>query len=124
MNDTYVEQVVASAKAAIETLDAKGVIDPKRVGVGGHSYGRHDGQPAGPLGPLRRRNREVRAYNRTLTPFGSRASVGRLEAPELYMKMSPFTYANKINEPILLITARPITTRGLSRSSPSASSRP
>ena len=39
MNDTYVEQISAAARAAIETLDKKGVIDPKRVGVGGHSYG-------------------------------------------------------------------------------------
>src|SRR5262249_23350635 len=39
MNDTFLEQIAAAAKAAIETLDAKGVIDPRRVCVAGHSYG-------------------------------------------------------------------------------------
>jgi len=44
------------------------------------------------------------AYNRTLTPFGFQAERRTLwEAPELYMKMSPFLHANKLNEPILLI---------------------
>jgi dipeptidyl aminopeptidase/acylaminoacyl peptidase len=39
MNNTFVEQIVGAAKAAIDTLDAMGVIDPKRVVVSGHSYG-------------------------------------------------------------------------------------
>ena len=39
MNDTFIEQIVSGAKAAIDHLDALGIIDPKRVGVGGHSYG-------------------------------------------------------------------------------------
>ena len=105
MNDTYVEQVVASARAAIETLDAKGVIDPKRVGVAGHSYGAfmtanllaHSDLFAAGIA-------RSGAYNRTLTPFGFQSERRSFwEAPELYMKMSPFTFANKINEPILLI---------------------
>jgi dipeptidyl aminopeptidase/acylaminoacyl peptidase len=105
MNDTYVEQVVASARAAIETLDAKGVIDPRRVGVAGHSYGAfmtanllaHSDLFAAGIA-------RSGAYNRTLTPFGFQSERRSFwEAPELYMKMSPFTYADKINEPILLI---------------------
>jgi dipeptidyl aminopeptidase/acylaminoacyl peptidase len=105
MNDTYVEQVVASARAAIETLDAKGVIDPKRVAVAGHSYGAfmtanllaHSDLFAAGIA-------RSGAYNRTLTPFGFQSERRSFwEAPELYMKMSPFTHANKINEPILLI---------------------
>ncbi len=39
MNNTYVEQISAAARAAIEVLDKKGIIDPRRVGIGGHSYG-------------------------------------------------------------------------------------
>ena len=39
MNNTYVEQIVASAKAAIDKAVEMGVTDPTRVGVGGHSYG-------------------------------------------------------------------------------------
>jgi dipeptidyl aminopeptidase/acylaminoacyl peptidase len=105
MNDTYVEQITASAKAAIETLDAKGVIDPKRVGVGGHSYGAfmtanllaHSDMFAAGIA-------RSGAYNRTLTPFGFQSERRSFwEAPDLYMKMSPFTYANKIKAPLLLI---------------------
>ena len=44
------------------------------------------------------------AYNRSLTPFGFQTERRSYwEATDLYTKMSPFTYANKINEPILLI---------------------
>ena len=38
-NDTYTEQLVESAKAAIDAGAATGAVDPKRVGVMGHSYG-------------------------------------------------------------------------------------
>jgi dipeptidyl aminopeptidase/acylaminoacyl peptidase len=105
MNDTYVEQITASAKAAIENLDAKGVIDPQRVGLAGHSYGAfmtanllaHSDLFAAGIA-------RSGAYNRTLTPFGFQSERRSFwEAPELYMKMSPFTYANKIKAPLLLI---------------------
>ena len=105
MNDTYVEQISAAARAAIETLDKKGVIDPKRVGVGGHSYGAfmtanllaHTDLFAAGIA-------RSGAYNRSLTPFGFQTERRSYwEATDLYTKMSPFTYAHKINEPILLI---------------------
>jgi dipeptidyl aminopeptidase/acylaminoacyl peptidase len=105
MNDTYVQQIVAAAKAAIDTLDEKGVIDPQRVGVAGHSYGAF--MTANLLAHSRLFAAGIArsgAYNRTLTPFGFQ-SERRIfwEAPELYMKMSPFTYADKIKDPLLLI---------------------
>ncbi|MEL6923902.1 MAG: prolyl oligopeptidase family serine peptidase, partial [Bacteroidota bacterium] len=41
---------------------------------------------------------------RTLTPFGFQSEERTYwEAPDTYMKMSPFTYANKIKTPLLLI---------------------
>jgi dipeptidyl aminopeptidase/acylaminoacyl peptidase len=44
------------------------------------------------------------AYNRTLTPFGFQAEERTLwQAPETYMKMSPFMHADKIKKPLLLI---------------------
>ena len=44
------------------------------------------------------------AYNRTLTPFGFQAEERTFwEAPETYIKMSPFTHADKIKTPLLLI---------------------
>ncbi len=105
MNDTYVQQIVSSAKAAIDTLDAMGVADPKRVGVGGHSYGAfmtanllaHSDIFAAGIA-------RSGAYNRTLTPFGFQSERRTLwEAPETYLKMSPFMYADKLKTPILLI---------------------
>jgi dipeptidyl aminopeptidase/acylaminoacyl peptidase len=105
VNDTFVQQIVSNAEAAIRKLDEMGVGDPKRVGVGGHSYGafmtanllaRCDLFAAG----IARSG----AYNRTLTPFGFQSERRTLwEAPETYIKMSPFMQANKINEPLLLI---------------------
>jgi dipeptidyl aminopeptidase/acylaminoacyl peptidase len=105
MNDTYIEQISAAARAAIDVLDKRGVIDPKRVGVGGHSYGAfmtanllaHTDVFAAGIA-------RSGAYNRSLTPFGFQTERRSYwEAVDLYTKMSPFTHANKINEPILLI---------------------
>ncbi|MBV5342849.1 S9 family peptidase, partial [bacterium] len=38
-NNTFVQQLVANAKAAIDAVDSLGFIDRKKVAVGGHSYG-------------------------------------------------------------------------------------
>ncbi len=47
-NDTYVEQLVASAQAAIDEGARLGVVDRNRVAVMGHSYGGvYDGESAG-----------------------------------------------------------------------------
>ena len=44
------------------------------------------------------------AYNRTLTPFGFQNERRTLwEAPEVYVKMSPFMHADKIKDALLLI---------------------
>ena len=37
--DTYLEQLVADAKAAIDEAVRPGVADPDRIGVTGHSHG-------------------------------------------------------------------------------------
>ena len=104
-NDTYVEQLVASAKAAIDEGTRLGVVDPKRVGAMGHSYGafmtvnllaHSDFFKAG----IARSG----AYNRTLTPFGFQNEERTYwQAPDVYFKMSPFSYADKIKAPLLLI---------------------
>jgi dipeptidyl aminopeptidase/acylaminoacyl peptidase len=105
MNDTYLEQVVGGARAAIQKASEMGVGDPERVGVGGHSYG------AFMTANLLAHSKLFRAgiarsgaYNRTLTPFGFQSERRALwEAPDTYLKMSPFMYADKIKDPILLI---------------------
>jgi len=105
MNNTFIEQIVMGAEAAIDYLDTQGIIDPERVGVGGHSYGAF--MTANFLAHCDLFGAGIArsgAYNRTLTPFGFQSERRTLwEAPEIYFKISPFMHANKINEPILLI---------------------
>jgi dipeptidyl aminopeptidase/acylaminoacyl peptidase len=104
-NDTYVEQLVASAQAAIDKVVEMGVADRDRIGVGGHSYG---GFMTANLLAHSRLFRagfaESGAYNRSLTPWGFQAERRSFwEAPDIYTKMSPFWYADKIKDPILLM---------------------
>jgi dipeptidyl aminopeptidase/acylaminoacyl peptidase len=105
MNDSYVEQIVASAQAAIDKAVEMGVTDRDRVGVGGHSYGAF--MTANLLAHSDLFKAGVArsgAYNRTLTPFGFQSERRTLwEAPETYIKISPFMVADKIKHPILLI---------------------
>jgi dipeptidyl aminopeptidase/acylaminoacyl peptidase len=104
-NDTYVEQLMSSAAAAIDKAVELGIADRARVGVGGHSYGAfmtanllaHSDLFAAGVA-------RSGAYNRTLTPFGFQAETRTYwEASQIYLNMSPFNFAHKINEPILLI---------------------
>ncbi|MBK6964644.1 MAG: S9 family peptidase [Bacteroidales bacterium] len=104
-NDTFIEQLVANAAAAIDYTANRGIADRKKIAIGGHSYGAFmtanlmahcDLFAAG----IARSG----AYNRSLTPFGFQAEERTFwEAPEVYNQMSPFMNAGKINEPLLLI---------------------
>lgn len=103
-NDTFVEQLVANAKAAIDAVDALGYIDRNRVAVGGHSYGAfmtanlltHSDLFAAGIA-------RSGAYNRTLTPFGFQAEERNYwTSPEVYNTMSPFMNADKMKTPLLL----------------------
>ncbi|HEX3577411.1 MAG TPA: prolyl oligopeptidase family serine peptidase [Thermoanaerobaculia bacterium] len=104
-NDHYVEQLVASAEAAIDKVVEMGVGDRDHIGVGGHSYGAF--MTANLLAHsrlFRAGFAESGAYNRTLTPFGFQSERRTFwEVPDLYAKMSPFWYADKIKDPILLM---------------------
>ncbi|QYC12336.1 alpha/beta hydrolase family protein [Brevundimonas nasdae] len=104
-NDTYVEQLTADAQAAVDAVVRMGVADRDRIAVGGHSYGAF--MTANLLvhtDLFRTGIARSGAYNRTLTPFGFQAEQRNYwDATEVYTEMSPFTYANKLNEPILLI---------------------
>ena len=104
-NDSFRDQLVMNAKAAIDKISDMGIGDRDRVGVGGHSYGAfmtanllaHSDLFAAGIA-------RSGAYNRTFTPFGfQREERTYWEAPELYNYMSPFMHADKVNEPLLLI---------------------
>ena len=104
-NDSFREQLVANAKAAIDAVDELGYIDRDRVAVGGHSYGAfmvanllsHSDLFAAGIA-------RSGAYNRTLTPFGFQSEERNYwESPEIYNTMSPFMHAEKMNQPLLLV---------------------
>lgn len=104
-NDTYVKQLVANAKAAIDYVDGLGYIDRNRIAVGGHSYGAfmvanllsHSDLFAAGIA-------RSGAYNRTLTPFGFQSEERNYwEAPDVYNIMSPFMQADKMKHPLLLV---------------------
>jgi dipeptidyl aminopeptidase/acylaminoacyl peptidase len=103
-NDTFVQQLVQNAEAAVKALVEQG-IDADRIAVAGHSYGAfmtanllaHTDLFAAGIA-------RSGAYNRTLTPFGFQSERRHYwQAPEVYQAMSPFLHAPKINEPLLLI---------------------
>lgn len=104
-NDTYVEQLVASAQAAVDAVVKMGVADRSRIAVGGHSYGAFMTANLLAHSDLFRTGiARSGAYNRTLTPFGFQAEQRTYwEAVDTYTKMSPFTHVQKIKEPILLM---------------------
>ncbi|HEV3386580.1 MAG TPA: prolyl oligopeptidase family serine peptidase, partial [Gemmata sp.] len=103
-NDTFVEQLVSNAKAALDKAGELGV-DTSHVGVMGHSYGAF--MTANLLAHsnlFRAGIARSGAYNRTLTPFGFQNERRTFwEAADVYGKMSPFYHANKIKQPLLLI---------------------
>ncbi|HEX8272095.1 MAG TPA: prolyl oligopeptidase family serine peptidase [Longimicrobiaceae bacterium] len=104
-NDTYVDQLVSSLRAAVDKVVEMGVADRDRIGVGGHSYGAFMTANLLAHSDLFRAGiARSGAYNRTLTPFGFQAEPRSFwEASEVYGRMSPFNYADRVDEPILLI---------------------
>ena len=105
VNDTFIEQIVSSAQAAVDFAVERGVSDGYRVGVGGHSYGAFmTAHLLAQSDIFRAGIARSGAYNRTLTPFGFQAERRIFwDAPETYYELSPFMAADQINEPMLLI---------------------
>ncbi|MGE0631799.1 MAG: alpha/beta hydrolase family protein, partial [Pseudobdellovibrionaceae bacterium] len=104
-NDKFIEQLVSGAKAAVKALADRDLVDTKRIGVIGHSYGAfmvahlltHSDLFATGIA-------KSGAYNRTLTPFGFQGERRPFwKAKETYLKMSPFIDADKVKKPILLM---------------------
>ena len=104
-NDTFRKQLVESAEAAVNVLVDRGIADPDRIAIAGHSYGafmvanllaHSDLFKAG----IARSG----AYNRSLTPFGFQGEERSFwEGQSVYANMSPFFHAEKIDEPMLMI---------------------
>jgi len=104
-NDNFIDQLRMNAEAAINALDSMGVGDRNRVAVGGHSYGAF--MTANLLAHTNLFKAGIArsgAYNRSLTPFGFQNEDRTYwDDPQLYFDVSPFSFANKIKTPLLLI---------------------
>jgi dipeptidyl aminopeptidase/acylaminoacyl peptidase len=103
--DTYLEQLVADAKAAVDKAVELGVADPDRIGVTGHSHGALMTVNLVAHSDLFRAGVATSgSYNKTLTPFGFQNEQRSVwQAPDVYMKVSPFFSADKLKTPILLM---------------------
>jgi dipeptidyl aminopeptidase/acylaminoacyl peptidase len=104
-NDNFIDQLTWSAEAAIDKIAEMGVGDRNRVAVGGHSYGAF--MTANLVAHTKLFKAGIArsgAYNRTLTPFGFQNEERTYwQAPEVYNAMSPFSFADKIKTPLLMI---------------------
>jgi dipeptidyl aminopeptidase/acylaminoacyl peptidase len=103
--DTFVPQLVADAEAAVAKAVEIGVADPERIGVIGHSHGglmvanllaHTDLFSAG----IARSG----SYNKTNQPFGFQSERRSLfEARDVYIQVSPTFFADRVDEPVLII---------------------
>lgn len=103
--DTYIDQLVDDAQAAVDKAVELGVVDRDRIGVTGHSHGAMmTANLVAHTDLFRAGVATSGAYNKTLTPFGfqsERRSVWN--ALDTYLKVSPYFYANKMRAPLLII---------------------
>jgi dipeptidyl aminopeptidase/acylaminoacyl peptidase len=103
--DTYLEQLVEDARAAIETAVGTGVVDRDRIGVTGHSHGAlMTANLIAHTDLFRAGVATSGSYNKTLTPFGfqnERRSVWKGQS--VYLQVSPFFFADKIKLPLLIM---------------------
>lgn len=104
-NDQFIAQLIMNAEAAVKALEKTGQIDIERLAVMGHSYGAFaTANLLAHTDLFKAGIAKSGAYNRTLTPFGFQGEQRNLwQAKDSYLQMSPFLYADKINEPLLLI---------------------
>ncbi|MGK7295029.1 MAG: alpha/beta hydrolase family protein [Candidatus Wenzhouxiangella sp. M2_3B_020] len=103
--DTFVDQLVDDAEAAVAKAVDMGIADPERIGVIGHSHGglmvanllaHTDLFTAG----IARSG----SYNKTNQPFGFQSERRSLfEARDVYIRVSPTFFADQVDEPVLII---------------------
>jgi dipeptidyl aminopeptidase/acylaminoacyl peptidase len=104
MNNNYVHDLRTNLAAVIDELDRRNFADRHRLGIGGHSYGAFSTVNAMVHTPFFKAGiAGDGAYNRTLTPLGFQTERRDLwEAPNVYLNMSPFLYANNMTGALLM----------------------
>lgn len=103
--DTYLEQLTDDAQAAVDKAVELGVVDRDRIGVTGHSHGAlMTANLVAHTDLFRAGAATSGSYNKMLTPFGfqnERRSVWK--AQDVYLKVSPFFFADKLKNPLLIV---------------------
>ena len=104
MNNNYENDLRNNLAAVIDELDERELIDRRRLGLGGHSYGAFGTLNAMVHTPFFKAGIAGDGnYNRTFTPLRFQ-SERRIfwDAKEVYLGMSPFMYANHLTGAVLL----------------------
>ena len=103
--DTYLEQLVDDARAAVDKAVELGVVDRDRIGVTGHSHGAlMTANLVAHTDLFRAGVATSGSYNKTLTPFGFQNERRTLwKAQDVYLKASPFFFADKLKVPLLIM---------------------
>jgi dipeptidyl aminopeptidase/acylaminoacyl peptidase len=104
MNNNYVHDLRTNLSVVIDELDRRALVDRTRLAIGGHSYGAFSTVNALVHTPFFKAGiAGDGAYNRTLTPIGFQSERRDLwEAPNVYLSMSPFMYANQMTGALLM----------------------
>src|SRR5262245_50077853 len=104
MNNNYVNDLRNDLAATIDELDRRQLVDRQKLAIGGHSYGAFSTVNALVHTPFFKAGiAGDGAYNRTLTPIGFQTERRDLwEAPNVYLGMSPFLYANNMTGALLM----------------------
>src|SRR4030095_8340755 len=104
LKDNYVHDLRTNLAAVIDELDKRGLADRTRLAIGGHSYGAFSTVNALVHTPFFKAGiAGDGAYNRTLTPLGFQSERRDLwQAPQVYLGMSPFLYANNLTGALLM----------------------
>jgi len=103
--DTYIEQLVDDAQAAVDKAVELGVVDRDRIGVTGHSHGAMmTANLVAHTDLFRAGVATSGAYNKTLTPFGFQNERRSLwKAQDVYLKVSPYFFVDKLAAPLLIV---------------------
>jgi dipeptidyl aminopeptidase/acylaminoacyl peptidase len=104
MNNNYVNDLRNNLAATIDELDRRQLVDRQRLAIGGPSNGAFSTVNAMVHTPFFKAGiAGDGAYNRTLTPIGFQTERRDLwEAPNVYLNMSPFLYANNLTGALLM----------------------
>ena len=104
MNNNYEHDLRNNLASVIDELDRREIIDRRRLGIGGHSYGAFSTVNAMVHTPFFKAGIAGDGnYNRTFTPLSFQSERRFLwDAKDVYLGMSPFLYANNLTGALLL----------------------